>query len=125
MGDMKFNHTAHKELWNWLADNPDKKKNEWPGWISNNGLYKCPENFCFACGYALSDDYMEEDCEFKTCPLIWHNNENVHDDGNCWFNCECNGGEYGSWEDAETAELKSWYARQIANLPVREGVECE
>ena len=93
--------------------------------VINGGKYNAPENYCFACGYAFSYDYAEKYCDFKTCPLIWHNNENVHDNGRCCFDCEHNGGEYGSWEDAETAELKSWYARQIANLPVREGVECE
>lgn len=122
---MKFNLTAHKELWNWLANNPDKKKSEWPGWKRNGGKYKHQANFCFACGYASSDDSMDDDCEFKTCPFIWHNNTNIHDDGNCWLDCECDGSEYKSWKDAETAKLKSRYARQIANLPVREGVECE
>lgn len=29
----KFNHTAHKELWDWLAKNPDKAKpEEQPAW---------------------------------------------------------------------------------------------
>ena len=30
---MKFNRTARKELWNWLADNPEKGKYEWTCWV--------------------------------------------------------------------------------------------
>ena len=30
--NIKFDHTNHKKLWNWLAENPDKEKSDWPEW---------------------------------------------------------------------------------------------
>jgi len=49
----------HKELWQWLADNPEKYKKDWPGWSNHAGAWNDPQ--CFACyGYT---------CD--TCPCHW------------------------------------------------------
>lgn len=34
--NIKFDHTNHKK-WNWLAENPDKEKTDWPEWVYNEG----------------------------------------------------------------------------------------
>lgn len=108
---MKFNHTAHRELWNWLADNPEKNKWNWPGWET----YGNPENGCFACEYIKNVPYVTK-CN---CPLIWP--ENYTEDAN-----ECMGalGIYRVWDSSGNSGHRASLARTIANLPVREGVEC-
>ena len=35
-----FNHTGHKELWNWLANNPTMEKTDWEDWSYNGGKYE-------------------------------------------------------------------------------------
>ena len=109
---MKFNHTAHKELWTWLADNPEKGKGEWPGWENNGGKYPNTSNDCFACEYDNKIDWPACD----SCPLIW---ETTY--------CQPYNSLFTKWQSAffnNNHKSCSEFARQIANLPVREGVEC-
>lgn len=109
---MKFNHTAHRQLWNWLADNPWANKGDWPGWVTFDNPM---ENDCFACEY-VKDVPIANKCN---CPLIWP--ENYTKDAN-----DCVGalGMYNVWNNCDFSEHRSDLARAIANLPVREGVEC-
>ena len=104
---VKFNHTKHKELWNWLADNPGSLKQEWPGW---NG--KLVENCCFACVYD-EEKMAEEGCSecCKHCPLEWPGNLVCGEDNNL----------YSEWVD--TIKDDGSIARKIANIPVKFGVE--
>jgi hypothetical protein len=106
---MKFQLTCHRNLWNWLADNPDKRKNDWPGWEKyidpSDGLW------CFAC----NPDGAANDCEHE-CPLIWP--------GGCCVDDE-NFGLFNIWEGCNDIDTRFKLARLIANLPVREGVEYE
>lgn len=109
---MKFNHTAHKALWKWFAENPGMYKSDWPGW---RAFLLGVENNCFACEYACGQAEAGEDyCH--ACPLEWGTE-----------NCG-GGGLFGSWAKARnlfwTASAAK-IARQIANLPVKPGVECE
>lgn len=48
----------HYALWNWLAENPTKSKEEWPGWMNEwkpvrrRGRYRFyPRRQCFLCEY--------------------------------------------------------------------------
>lgn len=47
---------AHRALWDWLANNPGKDKDEWPGWegrTPSGGQYngqKIP-SYCFMCAW--------------------------------------------------------------------------
>ena len=43
MSEKVFNHTAHKELWNWLSINTDQVKANWPGWSYNGGVMTLDE----------------------------------------------------------------------------------
>lgn len=125
-----FNLTKHKELWNWLAENPGSLKVEWPGWDEiedwDDEMY--PNNNCFACEFLQVSLYEEgtenydldpETCE-KHCPLIWPEGRTCTNGFNSLYREWDN---YNSQEDfyAEASVL----AKQIAELPVREGVETE
>ena len=122
----KFNLTKHKELWNWLSENPGSLKTEWPGWGEiedwDDEIY--PYKNCFACEY-LAETMLDQDnpnyalcgetCE-KFCPLIWPKG----------CTCCARGSIFKEWTNATVKkdyETASNLARQIAELPVREGVE--
>ena len=117
---IKFNHTAHKLLWIWLAQNPKKNKADWPGWKFNSGPYQPIQSDCFACEYAFEITQRTASCEM--CPLIWYKNP--------IFTISCaypDMGLYCRWCDAMEAKnykLASKIAWRIAHLKVREGVEC-
>ena len=113
--ELTFNHTAHKEMWKWLSENPTALKSKWPGWER----YPEGEWLCFACEYA---DYQGEDENCKNCPLIWP------------YKC-CyaiykgeRGRLYPMWVDAlyesNTLERRKELALQIMNLPVKPDVKC-
>lgn len=113
---MKFNLTAHKELWNWLADNPNKGKINWPGWKRNGGIYDAMGS-CFACEYDKQcGTSFFDSCE--KCPIVWGG-----------IDCQNLNSPYFQWVTLlnipSNYKRRSKLARQIANLPVREGVECE
>ena len=105
-----FNHTAHKSLWDWLSMNPDKNKEDWPGWITNGGtIYRVLAD-CFACEY-------DEDGECKeVCPLEWPKmkKETFYD---------CLGDLFGKYRTEDNPKRRSILAGKIRDLKVRKGVE--
>lgn len=107
---MKFDHTAHKEMWTWLSENPKKEKKDWPGWDWNEGIIDTKVNLCFACDYGYT--------ACSSCPLLW---PKVKGEGRVCHS----GGLYEKWVTGENAETRTRLALQIANLPVKEGVETE
>ena len=107
-----FHHTAHKALWNWLGKNPNRFKQEWPGWWSNGGKVYKGMSSCLACNYAAYD------C--KGCPMIW----DVEYGGRCMedyrpYHLWRLARDDGDWDEA--ARL----AAMIRDLPVKEGVICK
>ena len=57
------------ELWDWLTNNPEKKKTDWPGWELNGGKIPKLLNDCPCCEY--DDQHMthfDDYCEH--CPLL-------------------------------------------------------
>lgn len=126
----KWNIDDHKRLWNWLAENPDKNKWDWPGWDNTNfedGVeeedYKKyhDQTFkgdlikanCFACESSIgivetfdedSDDYIE----IFICPLQIRCNKLIR---------QCLNGLYIKWDDTKDLTQRSAIALQIANLP--------
>ena len=101
-----FNHTAHKELWNYLAENPTKQKEDWPGWEVNGGKYNKINSHCFACEFIVGSTCCD-------CPLIWPSKQ-------------CIGiyGLYQRWVEQDISlEERTSFALKIANLPVRKGIE--
>ena len=125
---IKFNHTAHKEMWTWLSENPEKEKDDWPGWESNGGEYPFAAFWCFACQYALSkvkkdseDSGLDEDDaqdRCVRCGLDWPDNGDQND-----FFCQGYYGVYNNWCEEKNFGTKAILALQIANLPVKDGVE--
>lgn len=107
---MKFNHSAHIRLWDWLSKNPDKRKKDWPEWQANGGNVARVSGDCFACEYTMKCNY----CSCSNCPLIWPNN----------ISCNRLGGLFIRWNGAVGNE-KQALAEQIRDLPVKEGVECK
>jgi len=110
-----FRWVAHKQLWNWLADNPEMDKGDWPGWKQNGGEFFSPYSYCFAC----DDSNIEDGC--GECPL-----DTDTDPDNDFDSTFCLGGLYWKWRTAWTnGNLRKVYALEIANLPLKEGVEWE
>jgi len=109
-----FDLTAHKALWSWLADNTIEnnfpKKQDWPGWEVNGGDCPKTQNDCFACQYI-----RDRACSCDLCPLVWPGASGE---------CMVGNGLYFLWLYERTGKLKKDYARQIADLPVKDGVEC-
>ena len=70
MSKQVFQHSLHKALWLWLAENPDKAKSEWPRWVQNGEDIESQQNGCFACQYRYNSNFGTCD----NCPLIWSKN---------------------------------------------------
>ena len=104
-----FNHTMHKKLWNYLAENTivhsEERASSAIGW--SGGIL--PSD-CFACDpeLGLMIDEGQSRCE---CPLDWPPNE---------FNCPCCGpnSPYKAWENVYTNELRRHFAEQVRDLPL-------
>ena len=108
---VKFDHTNHKKLWNWLAENPDKNKTDWPEWKHNGGEVEKVLSNCFACDYV---DKKELSCD--DCPLDWPITGNMMK--------VCSNSLFGVWGLAPFgSHLAAELASQIANLPVKGGIE--
>lgn len=99
----------HRQLWDWLSENPEKEKEDWPGWndfYEKYPDYKWRSTFCFAC-------FMDKDCE--ECVLEWpgmdctdmNNLGDLKGLAQCWQNAK---------DDKDT---RVSLARQIRDLPVR------
>lgn len=110
-----FNHTLHKKLWDWLAANPGRYKEDWPGW---SGLDMAPYsicNDCFACEAvnSLAIDVADTSWSCRYCPLDWGKRGD----------CTKLFGLFDSWHDA-TADGDRRSAARLAgiirDLPVRE-----
>ena len=124
--NIKFDHTNHKKLWNWLADNPDKNKKDWPEWTFNGGDVCEVSDGCFACDYREAYEELAYACEeglysggkssCNSCPLKWPK------DASGQLRCR-HGGLWTLWLSADNSVTRSKYALQIANLPVKDGVE--
>lgn len=112
---IKFNLTGHKKLWNWLAEHPRNSKGDYFR-IANELI---PEHDCYACDYSeRCVNQMDCDAFCESCPFMIENS------------IFCLNGLYDEWEDAKedenaARERVKELALKIANLPVREGVECE
>lgn len=92
----------HRELWQWLADNPDKEKSDWPRWKINGGDYDVYGD-CFACEFFK--DVLCHDCDLYIKSIII-SGEPV---------CQ-NNGFYGQWKLESIQEQRSALALQIKDL---------
>lgn len=126
---MKFNYTAHKKLWNWLAENTDKSKHDWPEWKENGGKYEPSLSDCFACDYAedrAGEECLDSDLICLLCPLKeWREDAENQFVANDDLSCDpCMRSYYNQWRKADEKERKE-FAEKIRDLEVAEGVEYE
>lgn len=103
----------HRKMWNWLADNPDKNKKDWPGWEKCDiDLPPNEINHCFLCGYVeLAKDGK---CIYCTLAL------GVTD---MCVRIEPEWSYYMLYKDSVMIADKTKYARIIANLPEKDDIE--
>ncbi len=101
-------------MWNWLADNPEKEKRDWPGlktvnrFLDENILsLSAPFNFertyCFAC-QSVATNGIVDGFSCSICPVYF----GVV--GECWQTYSY----YDRWNRAQTNKTRTKYARLIA-----------
>ena len=128
---LRFEWAKHKELWLWLVENPDKQKYDWPGWkLCAEG--DIPVQYCYACDFAShmsmnakpakgSQEQRQRVLCLKHCPLDWGSGCTCL----CARGYDPDPGLYELWGYAfPDEELRSYYARQIANLPLKKWAEA-
>lgn len=93
----------HRELWGWLAENPMKKKEDWPEMDKYKPLF-CE---CFPCQYIRKQ--QEKECD--ECLFIWPDPTKHTDDALCQYSL------FGKWTAATKPEERSKYAALIRDLP--------
>lgn len=122
---IRFDHAGHKALWNWLTENPEKYKQDWPDFDNYDRYLLHINNNCFACVAAKG-----RDC--KRCPLNWHDPKtgrliNCLDPYSPYVEWTRLGGDYlqDESESERQARLKkrSMLAKQIAEMPLRDDLE--
>ena len=64
-----------RDLWQWLADNLDKEKGDWPSWEYNGGKIPYCESYCPLCEYKI---LCRSSCD--SC-LLWGKGEEL--EGHC------------------------------------------
>ena len=97
----------HRELWQWLADNPNLKKKHWPRWKFNGGDVQDATNQCFACEAMSPQDCGVDEGSCDDCPCFSKNHCEL-DDGNNPFDM---------WNETNTTNQK---ARRKYALLVRD-----
>jgi hypothetical protein len=84
------------ELWTWLHESGDKRKQCWGGWKSHGGRHASCRNYCFLCDYAAPSS--EAECAVK-CPY-----------GKLYGRCTNNGLPFDRWVNATTPEVRKYWA---------------
>lgn len=109
-----FDHTKHKELWQWLSEHPKADKKD--AFIDLLG-FPAPRAYCYACGACEALMLAERrgtgvlDC--RLCPLEWPG-------GECEFLSSSGVGLYWQWTAPKTTPAeRADLARQIRDLPVK------
>ena len=108
---IEFRWEEHKRLWNWLSENPEATKSDWPEW----NIIGHSVNHCFACDFQsafreknnVEKAYMDSTCNF--CPLSKNSS--------CLMR-NCLGRLYYQWAWGPIKE-RTALALKIANLPLR------
>ena len=119
-----FDRKHHKEMWLWLANNPCKSKQEWPGWkkLGYTDMQLARIHYCFACEYNKAMAVTREHaCEF--CPLqfpyVTMKKGYIIQQGTysrIYAACETESSVYLEWRYTINEEVKSELAKMIANL---------
>lgn len=97
-----------REIWEWLSENPEKEKNDWPRWKINGGDVEMCISDCPLCEWVNITYGNLKDCKDK-CPIIWNN------DSFCHYTT----GLFWKWTSVRNNEEKRRIAKEISNLPER------
>ena len=90
---------AHRAMWRWLAENPDKDKQDWFQMLDVYVTEKIPVFMCFAC------EACRQYCD--ACPIRKNS-----------IGCN-NGGLFAKWRRSRDLKERAKLAKQIAELPWR------
>ena len=103
----------HFELWDWLVNNPNETKNEWPKWEELPSVTDYCS--CFACAVVNNKEGNEYNNRFCVgCPLQVPTNEltkDLSDDYICSLVAAT--GVFDKWRDTEELSRKVEYAKII------------
>ena len=100
-------HALHRELWGWLAETGERRKQNWTRWNElDDSLSVSKGCLCFACQEARERGATGE-CNFA-CPISW-----VVDQRSCLFI----GSPYSRWVLSDTKKGRKKYAAIIRDLP--------
>ena len=110
--DFEKYEKLHKKLWNWLFQNPEKMKSDWPLWKSNKGMIENVKDDCFACvvDWLYNRKYINKTYypTCSSCPV----------DSTKYAKTLCIGGApYFRWCRAKSLRTKKKWAKIIAELP--------
>lgn len=106
----------HRELWGWLAENPNRSKADWPRWECNGGDVEHLHSECFACEYVNG---QVDPAMCGVCPLVWPG-------GMCQITGQTSPSEdddsglFDRWNLEDDTDERAKLAKQIRDLPVRE-----
>lgn len=115
-----FEHSIHMAVWEYIENNPESIKTDWPGWKDHPELdveLLIESNYCMACYY--QSQAAKINLSFSDtpgcfwCPLIWP-------DGHCARGNK--DGLYNKFRNCESPQFKSAYAKLIKELPVRQSI---
>ena len=102
----------HHLLWDWIASNPSRTKDEWKGWKKNSGLIHGVKNHCFACEVAMRLSYDKLNCAF--CPINWGEFKPCCDPSSIWteyYNLQ------RDYNNSHNGERIAYLATIIRNIP--------
>jgi len=94
----------HRELWDWLAQNPDADKADWPGWSD----YPQIPSLCFLCNYDKQGRCSVCPVQFKVPPELSPGTVNY-----------CLGGVYHQWNHSTHPTNRALLAAVIRDLPIK------
>ena len=108
----------HRKMWNWIADECLKRgmKVTKKDYFSEMGIKEMPLNLCYCCEYAksITEIAIETGFDCSKCPLIW---SLIDEKSRCYGNDS----PYRHFDASFCEEYYIRKAREIANLPVKEG----
>lgn len=103
----------HRKMWNWIADETERRKRivSKGEYFRENNMFCDITNKCYCCEYGVQQTgVVNGTIKCSVCPINWEADI-----------CEEYGSPYNKWDNTyHDYKLSAKYARQIANLPVRE-----
>lgn len=111
MMTLKVMKARHIALWDWLSKNPSKDKFQYPGFKSNGGKLKDPNNGCWACEWLVRQDLtdcMDEDGN-SICSIDWAPSKK---------GCMNSKSAYYKWGHAKHHKVRSRWAKVVRDLPL-------